>query len=75
LAAKGHVDAQYTLGVMYDEGFGVWENDRKARKLYSLAADQEYSNAQYNLGVMYLLGDGVRQNDKTAAKWFTLAPE
>ena len=32
LAEQGHVDAQYSLGVMYENGEGVPENDAEAVK-------------------------------------------
>ena len=38
LAEQGYVDAQYNLGLMYDNGEGVPENDKTAVKWYTLAA-------------------------------------
>jgi len=71
LAEQGYANAQYNLGVMYDYGEGVPENDKTAVKWFTLAAEQGYVNAQYNLGVMYHNGYGVPENDKTAVKWYT----
>tara|TARA_R110000803_G_scaffold62943_1_gene123378 strand:+ start:302 stop:898 length:597 start_codon:yes stop_codon:yes gene_type:complete len=73
LAEQGDSVAQYNLGVMYDNGYGVPENDKTAVKWYTLAAEQGDSGAQYNVGIMYAFGYGVPENDKTAVKWYTLA--
>ena len=75
LAEQGDAVAQNNLGVMYENGQGVSENDKTAVKWYRLAAEQEFANAQYNLGVMYDEGRGVPENDKTAVKWYRLAAE
>ena len=50
---KDIMNAQYNLGVMYDKGLGVPQNDKTAVKWYRLAAEQGHATAQYNLGVMY----------------------
>ena len=39
-ANQGAAYAQYNLGVMYDNGMGVPENDAEAVKWYRKAADQ-----------------------------------
>ena len=44
LAKKGHVEAQYNLGVMYEHGRGVPKNHKEAVKWYRLAAEQELVN-------------------------------
>ena len=48
-AEQGDADAQYNLGVMYDNGAGVPENKAEAVKWYRLAAEQGYASAQYAL--------------------------
>ena len=40
LAEQGHAFAQYNLGVMYDKGEGVPQDDKRALKWYTLAAEQ-----------------------------------
>ena len=40
LAELGYASAQYNLGIMYDNGNGVLENDKTAVKWFTLAADQ-----------------------------------
>jgi hypothetical protein len=75
LAEQGDVDAQYHLGVMYDNGDGVSQDYKEAVRWYTLAAEQGDVDAQYSLGVMYDNGDGVSQDYKEAARWYTLAAE
>ena len=71
-AEQGDVDAQYSLGVMYETGDGIPQDN--LRELI-LLAEQGNANAQFILGSMYYNGQGVLQNDKTAVKWYTLAAE
>tara|TARA_B100001105_G_scaffold174513_1_gene140621 strand:- start:446 stop:796 length:351 start_codon:yes stop_codon:yes gene_type:complete len=75
LAEQGLANAQYSLGLMYDEGEGVPENDAEAVRWYRLAAEQGNTLAQYNLGVMYANGRGVPENDAEAVKGYRLAAE
>jgi uncharacterized protein len=73
LAEQGDADAQYNLGLMYDEGQGVSENDKTAVKWYKLAAEQGNADAQVNLGVMYANGEGVTQDNVYAYMWLNIA--
>ena len=75
LAEQGNANAQRNLGLMYDNGDGVQENDKTAVKWYTLAAEQGLDQAQSNLGLMYENGIGVQENHETAVKWYTLAAE
>jgi TPR repeat protein len=75
LAEQGNSDAQFNLGLMYDQGEGVPENDAEAVKWYRLAAEQGHEEAQTNLGWMYAHGEGVPENDAEAVKWYRLAAE
>ena len=71
-AEQGNADAQFNLGVMYDTGEGVPENDVEAVNWYRKATEQGYARAQFNLGVMYADGEGVPENDVEAVKWLSL---
>ena len=73
LAEKGNVEAQYKLGVMYDEGKGVTQDYQEASKWYRLSAEQGKSGAQYNLGLMYAQGQGVALDYVRAHLWLSLA--
>ena len=61
LAEQGDAEAQNNLGIMYDSGDGVPEDDAEAVRLFRLAAEQGDGEAQYNLGLMYDDGEGVTQ--------------
>ena len=49
LAEQGPARAQHNLGVMYNEGKGVPQNDKTAVKWYRLSAEQRDARAQENL--------------------------
>ena len=72
-ANQGAAYAQYNLGVMYENGMGVPENDAEAVKWYRKAADQGHAKAQSNLGVMYYNGEGVPENHVRAYVWLSMA--
>ena len=73
LADQGDAYAQNNLGVMYDNGRGVPENDAEAIKWYGKAAHQGLAHAQYNLGFMYATGEGVPENNIRAYVWWSMA--
>ena len=50
LAEQGHANAQFDLGVIYDNGDGVPQDYAEAVKWYRMAAEQGYATAQFNLG-------------------------
>ena len=75
LAEAGDTNAQFNLGVMYENGRGVPQDYKEAMKWYTLAAEQGDADAQYNLGIMYDNGQGVPQDYKEAVKWYRLAAE
>lgn len=58
-AKEGHIDSQFNLGVMYEQGIGIAKNDKEAVFWYEKAAAQGSSAAQYNLGVLYENGRGT----------------
>ena len=73
LAELGDIEAQFNLGVMYDEGAGVDKDLAVAADWYLKAADQGFVDAQSNLGMMYLHGHGVPCDYKKASTWFRKA--
>jgi len=75
LAEQGDSYAQYNLGLMYDYGEGVIEDDTQAVYWYRKAAEQGHAKAQYNLGVMYESGRGIAKDDTQAVYWFRKAAE
>ena len=74
-AEQGFAWAQNNLGVMYEKGDGVPQDDAEAVGWYRMAAEQGDASAQYNLGVMYRRGQGVPQDDAEAAGWYRMAAE
>ncbi len=75
LAEEGIPAAQFCVGRLYANGFGVPMNDEQALKWYGLAAEQGHAEAQFNLGVMHANGWGVPMDDIEAAKWYRRAAE
>ena len=75
LAEQGDAGAQFNLGVMYEDGLGVKQDDVEAVKWYRQAAEQGNANAQANLGSAYSAGRIVRQDYTEAVKWFKKAAE
>ena len=74
-AEQGHADAQNNLGVRYDNGEGVPEDDAEAENWYRKAAEQGHALAQNNLGFMYSRGEGVPEDDAEAVRWYRQAAE
>ncbi|QQF85977.1 sel1 repeat family protein [Histophilus somni] len=76
LAEQGDANAQHNLGVMYENGNGITQNDQQAVYWYTKAAEQGEAHAQNNLGLMYTDGGkGITQNYKQAVYWYTQAAE
>jgi TPR repeat protein len=73
LAELGDAEAQYNLGVMYDEGAGMEQDLAAAAGWYRKAAEQGFMDAQTNLGIMYYHGQGVGRDHAEAARWFRQA--
>ena len=74
-AERGDAEAQYDLGVMYDYGIRVPEDDAKAVHWYRKAAERGDAEAQYELGLMYDYGEGVPEDDAMAVHWYRKAAE
>jgi TPR repeat protein len=75
LAESGYAYAQFSLGMMHNNGEGVAQDYKEAMKWCRLAAEQGHTKAQHNIGWMYYIGEGVAQDYKEAMKWFRLAVE
>lgn len=68
-------DAQYYLGLCYENGFGAVQDYAEAAKYYRLSADQGNSDAQYRLGIYYAGGMGVEQDFDEAVKYYRMAAD
>lgn len=81
----GNADAQFQVGLNYENGWGTEENKEDAAKWYWRAAEQGRAEAlewclkeaekgnpvvQFYLASMYYFGRGVEKNKATAQKWF-----
>lgn len=75
LLEKHDSRAEYAMGVLYENGFGVNKNPQQAVSWYLKAAEQGNSDAQYNLGAMYEHGVGIPVNYSEAARWYRPAAE
>jgi len=75
LAEHGHAAAQYNLGVMYEWGNGVPQDNSQALKWYKRAAELSHKDAQNNLGALYSKGEGTEEDFVEALKWFMIAAE
>ncbi|HSS63457.1 MAG TPA: tetratricopeptide repeat protein [Gammaproteobacteria bacterium] len=73
LAEAGHVDAQFNLGLMYDNGAGVARDLETAAMWYRRAAEAGDRTAQSYLGEMYAKGHGVDQSFEQAVEWYEKA--
>ena len=51
--------AQYLVGVMYENGYGMDADYGEAMRWYQLAADQGYAPALNQIGYLYFNGYGV----------------
>lgn len=87
-ASRGDPDAQFNLGVMYDNriddhgnsvsptdanGYAVASNRAEAMKWLLRAAEQGLPRAQTRLAELYADGPDAPLNDVKACKWFTVA--
>jgi hypothetical protein len=68
-AEHGDAEAQYALGMMYNNGQGVPQSYTAAAGWYSRAAEQGDADAQSSLGLAYLNGRGKLRDYARAAQW------
>lgn len=58
-AKEGHIDSQFNVALMHENGIGVEKDAKEAIVWYRKAALQGSSIAQFNLGVLYENGRGT----------------
>jgi uncharacterized protein len=75
LAEAGHRDAQFNLGLLYENGLGVPADGARAALWFRRAAEQDDRTAQAYLGEMYANGLGVPRDDVEALGWYRRAAE
>lgn len=69
-AKSGDLDAQYSIGTMYDVGEGIEENEEKAIEWYLKAASQGHAQAQYMMGMMYETSEHLSNDAHQSLEWF-----
>ena len=72
-AVQGNADAEYNLGVLYDDGQGVPLDYAKAVYWYRKAAAQGLAVAESNLGRFYGTGQGTPRDDVKSVYWYRRA--
>jgi Flp pilus assembly protein TadD len=72
LAEKNDLDAEFCLGVMYDNGFGVKKDYNRSIYYLNKAAKKSDAGSQYYLGTMFEEGHGTRSIEE-ALRWYQLA--
>lgn len=66
--------AQYEVGNLYAQGFGVEKNEIMATFYYGEAADfGNYAPAQYKIAQVFLHGNGLSQNLNQCARYYAKA--
>ena len=75
LTERGDRDAQYRLGMLYEEGEIVDRDIGKAIELYQEAAKQGHPGGQYALALLYQLGSGLEQDTTAAMEWYRKAAQ
>ncbi len=68
-AEHGDAQAQYDVGVMHQEGWGVTVDLRIARSWYKRAAHQGHASALFCIGRIYFEGLGVARDQTRARRY------
>ena len=74
-ADQGDIFAQYEVGRLYGNGWGVVQDYAEALRWYRKAADQGNADAQNNIGFAYQNGHGVAQDYGEAMRWYRKAAD
>jgi len=74
-ARSGDAEAQFELGCMYHDGYGVRQDYLEAAAWYRRAAEQGHPGGQFNLGLMHWLGVGASHDYTEAVTWFRRAAD
>ena len=72
---KGAWCAQVNMGILYEEGTFVGQDERKALEYYLMAAENGSTGAMNNIGNFYLHGKGVAKDYDKAFAWYQKAAE
>lgn len=76
LAEYGDPDAQYNIGWMYLNGYGLRVNDILALEWWQKASSQGHADARFSIGMLYGMGEGkVARDPEKAIDYYLLAME
>jgi len=75
LADDGVTEAQYILGWMYNNGYGVAIDDERAREWWAEAADEGHVEAQFSLAMSLSQGSLGSKDLDQAVKWYSKAAQ
>jgi uncharacterized protein len=74
-ADAGDAKAQLEFGIMWEQGYWIWQDNERAIKWWKKSAEQGYMKAQMLMGSVYLGGVKVEKDLKKADEWFDMAIE
>lgn len=75
-AEAGDAEAQYNIGWMYLNGYGLAMNDSLALEWWQRASEQGYTDASFSIAMLYSLGEGqVEKNMDKAIEYYLMAVE
>jgi TPR repeat protein len=74
-AQAGDAQAQYSLGMRYNNGDGVARDSKQAGEWFQRAAAQGVAASQYDLAYLYETGEGVTRDFMQAALWYKKASD
>lgn len=74
-AEHGDAEAQFWLGVAYEQNWFGTTDVKEAIGWYQKAAESGDPDAQFELGRRYEDGEGIEQNLRLAAEWYRRAAE
>ncbi len=74
LAQAGNNEAQYTIGWMYHNGYGLRVNDNLALEWWIKASEQGNTDASFSIAMLYNQGEGpISKNLTKAVDYYLLA--
>lgn len=74
VSKNGNAQATYNLGVLYEQGLGVSQSDKKAVEYYTKSASQGFSTANFALSKAYFSGGlSLKKDEVKARNYLTLA--
>lgn len=69
-ALQGNANAEWTLGLMFLKGDGVYKDYTNAKNWFEKSSTQGNVNATYDLAAMYNNGEGIQKDISTAKQLF-----